>query len=244
MKAFKPGVRMSIFTFLLLPILLSLGNWQVQRGALKRELETAYLEQLTRLPVDVVAVLPSATSDLALPPFTRVRLSGRYGREMFFLDNQVSAGEVGYWLFQTFVAQDGSRWLVNRGFVAAPKDRSALPDVGTPQGEVTLVASSWPDLGLPPLFGEEIWSEVWPKRIQRKDLQRMSEAAKSLVAELRLEPGQPGVLQAAPFAEPLSDAQHRGYALTWFGLALALVGGFVVYGFRQGSVDAASTHQT
>ena len=134
MKAFKPGVRMSIFTFLLLPILLSLGNWQVQRGALKRELETAYLEQLTRLPVDVVAVLPSATSNLALPPFTRVRLSGRYGREMFFLDNQVSAGEVGYWLFQTFVAQDGSRWLVNRGFVAAPKDRSALPDVGNSAG--------------------------------------------------------------------------------------------------------------
>ena len=69
---------MSIFTFLLLPILLSLGNWQVQRGALKRELETAYLEQLTRLPVDVVAVLPSATSNLALPPFTGFT-SGRYG---------------------------------------------------------------------------------------------------------------------------------------------------------------------
>ena len=36
MKAFKPGVRMSIFALLLLPILLALGNWQVQRGAFKR----------------------------------------------------------------------------------------------------------------------------------------------------------------------------------------------------------------
>ena len=57
MKAFKPGVRMSIFALLLLPILLALGNWQVQRGAFKRELETAYLEQLTRLPVNVAELL-------------------------------------------------------------------------------------------------------------------------------------------------------------------------------------------
>lgn len=244
MKAFKPGVRMSIFALLLLPILLALGNWQVQRGAFKRELETAYLEQLTRLPVDGAELLASAGSDLALRPFTRVRLSGRYGQEMFFLDNQVNAGEVGYWLFQTFITQDGLQWLVNRGFVAAPNDRSALPDVETPLNEVLLVASIWPDLGLPPLFGEEVWSENWPKRIQRKDLQRMSEAVQSLAWELRLEPGQPGVLQAAPFAEPLSDAKHRGYALTWFGLATALVCGFVIFGFRQGSVDAVSTDQT
>ena len=158
MKAFKPGVRMSIFALLLLPILLALGNLQVQRGAFKRELETAYLEQLTRLPVDVLSRVTSAGSDLALRPFTRVRLSGRYAKRCF---RQPSECQVGYWLFQTFITRDGLQWLVNRGFVAAPNDRSAARCRNTPN-EVLLVASIWPDLGLPPLFGEEVWSEIGP----------------------------------------------------------------------------------
>ena len=241
MKSFKPGVRMSLFTLLMLPILLALGNWQLERGALKRQLESAYLEQITRLPVPLAAVSKRPGAALSLEPFTRVRVTGRYGEEMFFLDNQVAAGEVGYWLFQNLVASDGTRWLVNRGFVAAPGERQLLPQVLTPTGNVTLTASIWPDLGLPPLFGAEIWQEQWPKRIQRKNLTRMSQIASAQPTELRLEAGQPGVLQAAPFAEPLSDAKHRGYALTWFGLAVALVSGFLVYGFRQGGVDAATT---
>jgi cytochrome oxidase assembly protein ShyY1 len=244
MKAFKPGVRMSIFALLLLPVLLSLGSWQLQRGALKRELEQEYLQQLTRLPVDLAQYRANTQTQLGEPlpiePFTRLRMTGRYVDQMFFLDNQVSNGDVGYWLLQVFVVGDGPRLLINRGFVAAPRDRETLPVVDSPTGNVTLIASVWPDLGLPPLFGDETWSAEWPKRIQRKNLQKISQAASLWATELRLEPGQPGTLQAAPFAEPLSDAKHRGYALTWFGLAVALVIGYVVYGVRQGSVRQQS----
>jgi len=38
------------------------------------------------------------------------------------------------------------------------------------------------------------------------------------------------VLVAAPFAQKLSDLKHRGYALTWFGLALALFISYLVFG--------------
>ena len=66
---------------------------------------------------------------------------------------------------------DHSGWLI--AALSPRQNRSALPDVETPLNEVLLVASIWPDLGLPPLFGEEVWSEDWPKRIQRKDLQHV-----------------------------------------------------------------------
>ena len=69
----------------------------------------------------------------------------------------------------------------------------------------------------------------------------MAEAAQSWASELRLEPGQAGELQAAPFAEPLSDAKHRGYALTWFGLAVALVLGYIAFGLRRPVIDTATT---
>jgi cytochrome oxidase assembly protein ShyY1 len=51
--------------------------------------------------------------------------------------------------------------------------------------------------------------------------------------ELRLELGQPGVLAAAPFAQNFSDEKHRGYALTWYGLSVTLVLGFIIYGFKR-----------
>ena len=246
MKAFKPGVRMTVFVLLFLPILLALGNWQLQRGALKRELESNYLQQLTQLPMDLRKALDgtatSVNDALPLAPFTRVRLRGRYGEERFFLDNQVSDGQVGYWLFETFILASGSKVLVNRGFIAALRQRDNLPTVASPQGEVTIVASFWPDFGLPPLLQERAWDPSWPKRVQRRDLKRMSALAESWASELRLEPGQPGELQAAPFAEPLSDAKHRGYALTWFGLAAALVFGYVAYGCRKPAIDAESTN--
>ena len=145
MKAFKPGVRMSLFVLILLPLLLALGNWQLQRGALKRDLETDYLQQLTQLPKDLQKVLfdsgAPVNGALPLAPFARVRLTGRYGEEMFFLDNQISDGQVGYWLFQTFIMTDGDKVLVNRGFVAAPSQRNALPVVTTPANQVTIIAS-------------------------------------------------------------------------------------------------------
>ena len=245
MKAFKPGVRMSLFVLILLPLLLALGNWQLQRGALKRDLETDYLQQLTQLPKDLQKALfdsgAPVNGALPLAPFARVRLSGRYGEEMFFLDNQISDRQVGYWLFQTFIMTDGDKVLVNRGFVAASSQRNALPVVTTPENQVTIIASVWPDLGLPPLLKQQDWAPTWPKRIQRRELLRMAEAAQSWASELRLEPGQAGELQAAPFAEPLSDAKHRGYALTWFGLAVALVLGYIAYGLRRPVIDTATT---
>jgi cytochrome oxidase assembly protein ShyY1 len=246
MKAFKPGVRMSVFVLLFLPILLALGNWQLQRGALKRELESNYLQQLTRLPMDLQKALDgtatSVNDALPLAPFTRVRLSGHYAKQRFFLDNQISDGQVGYWLFQAFVMVDGGKVLVNRGFVAAATQRDNLPTVASPQGEVTIIASLWPDLGLPPLLQEHAWTPLWPKRIQRRNLSRMAVAAGTWASELRLEPGQTGALQAAPFAQTLSDAKHRGYALTWFGLAAALFFGYIAYGFRKPANDTASTN--
>ena len=65
MKAFKPGVRMSVFVLLLLPLLLVLGNWQLQRGALKRDLESDYLQQLTQLPKDLQKLLSDSGGQAA-----------------------------------------------------------------------------------------------------------------------------------------------------------------------------------
>lgn len=228
---------MTLFVVCFLPLLILLGNWQLERGAFKRSLEEQYLSRLTLLPLNLDQSLPFSRQNQPLEPFTRVRLSGKFTNETFLLDNQIGEGTTGYWVYQVFQTPSSARFLVNRGFLAAGSDRELLPGVPKAEDAVTIVATLWPDLGLPPIFASEPWVKEWPKRIQRRNLQRMADASRSQPFELRLESGQPGVLVAAPVAQKLSDLTHRGYALTWFGLALALFISYLVFGTYRAKYD-------
>ena len=225
MTKFDPGWRMTAFLVVMLPTLLSLGAWQLERGDQERALENQYLAKLTELPVQ-----PSPQS--LSQPFQALRLFGRYHPEIFLLDNQVSNGIVGFWVYQVFLDQSLGKLLINRGFVAS-LGRDVLPIVETPDTEITMVATVWPQLGLIPAWGEQQWSATWPKVIQRANVDRMAQMVSAWSVELRLEPGQPSVLKPAPFASRLSDDKHRGYAATWFGLAAVLVLGYCYLGFTQ-----------
>ena len=140
-----------------------------------------------------------------------------------------------FWLLQGFADASGRRLIVNRGFLAATARRDKLPAFSVPAGTVTLVGVVWPFTGLIPVLDDDVWPESWPKRVQRLDVARMAQTLGAEAFEVRLEPGQPGVGQAAPFAKVLSDATHMGYAATWFGLALALTVGYLAFGFKQGA---------
>jgi cytochrome oxidase assembly protein ShyY1 len=217
---------MTLFAALLLPVVLSLGSWQLERAEEKRRFEAAYLDRIGAL---------AAAPGPAVADFQRIRLVGSYqaGHD-FLLDNQTRDGQIGYGVISLFRAEDGRGWLVNRGFLPGDRARRSRPEVRTPEGTVSLVGLVWPELGLLPVFGEDRWSEGWPKLIQRLEVARMAAAAENVMAnEVRLEPAQPGVFDPAPTELNMPAAKHTGYAVQWFGLAAALAIGFVVFGFRN-----------
>lgn len=225
-RRFQPGWKMTLFTLLLLPVVLSLGFWQLSRAEEKRQFESAYLDRIGAL-----AVTPGA----AVTDFQRIRLVGAYepGHD-FLLDNQVRDGQIGYGVISAFRTEDGRGWLVNRGFLPGDRARRSLPEVSTPAGTVTLTGLVWPELGLLPVFGEDLWADGWPKLIQRIEVARMAAALENVLAqEVRLEAGQPGGFLPAPTELNMPAAKHTGYAVQWFGLAAALSIGFVVFGFRR-----------
>lgn len=217
---------MTIFVLVFLPLVIGLGFWQLERGAEKRQMEFQYMSKITELPV------APEESDLGTP-FQRLRLSGSYGDEIFLVDNQVSEGRTGYWIVQLFIERSGSRFLVNRGFIAGLSVRTELPHVATPSEPVTLTGVVWPFTGLIPVLDDDVWPDLWPRRVQRLDIVRMASLVDASPVEVRLEAGQPGVASAAPFASVLSDGKHRGYAATWFGLAAALLVLFLIFGVKR-----------
>ena len=233
---------MSLFVAFFLPVLLLLGNWQLERAAYKRTLQAEYSQRAGQLPVIPGAEVFDSSAD---NDFRRIRVQGRFQQDRYFLvDNQVAGGVPGYWVIAPFVDVEHRLWFVNRGWVAAPATRSELPRVTVPAKPLQLVGSMRPFTGLVPLLRADAWADPGAVgaalRVQRLDIQAMSTEVgsrhpglKSVALELRLEPTSAGVLQAAPQGIVGGADRHNGYAVTWFGLAVTLVLGFVVYGRRR-----------
>jgi surfeit locus 1 family protein len=212
----------------LLPLVISLGFWQLHRAEQKQDYQQVFMErtsaQATVPPVDL--------HDVA---FKRVRLIGRFEpRRYFLVDNQIHAGQPGYWVVASFLAADGRRWLVNRGWIVAPRTRDVLPEVPIPLGSVEAIGAFWPDTGLVPLLAPNDWGSAWPKRVQRLNVARMAGLLENAAPqEIRLEPGQPGMLTELSTRTGFDGNRHRGYAAQWFGLAVVLLVGYGVFGFRR-----------
>lgn len=231
---FRPGWGLSIAVLAVLPLLLALGAWQLQRADEKRSYQDRYFDRVGELPRPPPASLAHAG-------FQRVSLRGHYQPGLDYLvDNRTRHGQPGYWVVSRFAADDGRLFLVNRGWIAAPARRDTLPEVATPVGPVALQAVVWPDLGLPPLLADETWPAHWPKRVQRLDVARMAADGQAeadgrpvVAAELRLEAGQPGAFAAAPVDPAFVPERHEAYAAQWFGLAAVLLAGYVILGIRQ-----------
>ena len=196
-RRFRPGWKMTLVSpRLLLPVVLSLGSWQRSSGP-KRSAGS-------KPPIWIGSVPWPAAPGPTVADFQRIRLVGSYeaGHD-FLLDNQIHRdGQIGYGVISLFRPEDGRGWLVNRGFLPGDRARRSRPEVRTPEGTVSLVGLVWPELGLLPVFGEDRWSEGWPKVIQRLEVARMAAAAAANVManEVRLEAGQPGCLHRQPVA--------------------------------------------
>lgn len=136
MKRFRPGIIPTLVVALLLPLLVSLGFWQLSRGSEKSALLQSYTERR--------AAEPMASTELqhiADPAFRRVRLHGQFDAgHSLLLDNRQRDGKVGVELLQPFRDQATGLWLlVNRGWLPWP-DRRTPPQFDTPAQALSLDA--------------------------------------------------------------------------------------------------------
>ncbi len=227
-RRWRPNLAVSFCAIAALAVCVGLGFWQLERGADKARLEQSQLDRISALSVQ-------ARPELSERHFLRVHLRGGYAPDEYFLvDNQVVNQVAGYWVVQRFDAIDGRRWLVNRGWVGGATQRGELPEVAQPSGyDLRIQGVFWPDLGMLPMFGDEVWDPGWPKRIPRMNVARMASEVAAQPVEIRLEAGQPGRLGPLPMNLGMRARVHRGYAVQWFGLALVVAAGYVVHGYRR-----------
>lgn len=214
--------RITLFTLILLPMMISLGFWQLQRADEKAALATAFAQKQQRPPAPLSSLEDRSEQALAYLP---VSLSGRYRESQYFLlDNRMLQGKYGNEVLTVFELDSGELALVNRGWVPADSSRQLATQVPSPGVEAAITGHAYVSPGQPYLLADESLAEGWPKTIQAVEMDKIAAA---LPGELfpypvRIDADQAGALAVDWQVINVSPAKHHGYAVQWFSMAAVL----------------------
>lgn len=233
-RAFSFNWKVTVFSVLSFSGFITLGFWQLEREVEKRELLAQNVQRLTLTPLEA-ANLPKEGDLEGLP----VRLVGAYYQPILLLDNKVLKGQVGFEAHQLFRDNTGLFFLVNRGFAPMGRTREDplnLPQVHAkpadirgriyqPQSEILLLADQ-----------DQMLAD-FPVIVQRIDVEKMAAALSEQVYPLviRLEAGQVGALPRYWPSTVMSPEKHKGYAIQWFSMALAVLIAWLFFSFSKDS---------
>ena len=194
-------------------ILVALGFWQLQRLDWKQGQIAAIEARIAAPPLP----LPEAPTE-ATDEYRPVRLTGRpTGQELHVLVSGTAAG-TGYRVISRVETAAGRRIMVDQGLL--PLEAKAAPPA-TAMAEMTGTLL-WPDDRTSSTPEPDRAANIWFAR----DVAAMAEALGTeplLVVLGRAEPADPR-LTPLPVSGANIRNEHLGYAITWFGLALAWLG--------------------
>lgn len=219
--SFHPEWRLTLLTAVMVPVMIALGFWQLQRAEEKAELSASWAARAQQAPVDLSGLIAADASAL---PYRRVEVAGSYSPEKYFLlDNRTRRGRFGYEVVALF-SWAGGKVLVNRGWIAGDPARLSLPRVPTVEGEVRVIGHVYVAPGRPYLLAEQQLPAGWPKVIQALEMDKLTAAIDGDVFPypVRLDAGQPGALTTDWQIVNVSPEKHRGYAVQWFAMAAVL----------------------
>lgn len=227
-----------VLALIVIAFFVRLGFWQLDRAVEKQ----AMLDAADQVLAERMAKPLAAAADPArAQAYDWAAGRGEFAdRGPLWLDNQQRGGQVGVRVYRIFRPQSGAPpLLVDLGWLPLPGDRS-LPAIERPSGTLQLrgLLSPPPSPGL----------ALGPGLVEKKGgwlLTRVESEAITAAAGLST-PLAPRVLRLDPdlalgyerdlelLANTLPPIKHRGYALQWFAMALAVLVIALLLSFRKG----------
>ena len=223
-----------------LAVLVGFGFWQVERRVWKEEL-IARVEARTRapaMPIRAEADWPNVSA--VRDEYRSVTASGRFQHAREVLVYTVLSEPKGrflgqgYWVLTPLELLSGAIVIVNRGFVPLERTEPSTRREGQIEGLVTVTGllrmveiTNWFTPANEP--ARSAWYRRDPAEIARhfalaRTAPFMIDADAASV---------PGVLPQGGETRLVFSNNHLGYAITWFGLALALLGVFTVFAWQR-----------
>lgn len=222
-KTFKPNLIPTIIFLLILPILLRLGFWQLDRAEEKRELIELFKQQNDLGPLII-------NGNLKLDEKLNYRLaqvSGNYNvSKQIFVDNKIYQGRTGVHVMTPFKLKDSEySILVNRGWQPMVIDRSSLPKIQTTTELLRLNGKIKVSSKEPFTVGEQFQSnQGWPALMQWINISEIEKKSglKLLPYIFLLDKKEQSGYVRNWKPVVMQPEKSTSYAVQWFSLALAL----------------------
>jgi surfeit locus 1 family protein len=232
-RIFAPRVFTTLLTIAVMALLLSLGRWQLRRADDKRVL------------FDSFAAGTDTTQQIDLksgpvPRYRHIEAEGHYdSARQVLIDNMVNNDRAGYFVITPFALAGGGWLLVNRGWVPLGASRAERPAIGVSEdarrvhGRADHLPSPGIQLGArQTLKAPYPVVAAFPSHDELAELLKISSWTRATDLVL-LDPAEPDGYVRTWTPPGFPPMRHIGYAVQWFGLALALLVIYVVTNLRR-----------
>lgn len=231
--SFRPSLWMTVFAIPSLLILLYLGTWQMMRMYWKEALIENFINRAT-----ATAIAPPVTDQAEDFQYQRMQVNGVWMHHAEVqLIGRTFEGTAGYHVITPMRLDDGRILMMNRGWVAQDYRRPETRPSTLVAGQVTVDAI----LRLKRQKGyfvpdnnpeQDDWFTLnIDDIIKHHDLGDQVITAYS--ADVLRQPG-PYVLPIGAAVEIDIPNNHWQYALTWYGIALGLIGVYLSWHMQAG----------
>ena len=247
-QAARPRASFAVFTVAMVAVFVSLGLWQLQRRAEKHRLVAALNERLAAMPEALPPASQWSVLTAAHDEFRRVRFTANYqpGPDAMVYSSGSALREdisgPGTWAFLPARLPGGETVVVNTGFVQNTMQDRAEQDRAVARLITREPVALTGYIRFPEAVGVLTPASNVPKRLwfTRDHLSMAPALGWGNVAPFYIDLEAPvpasGIPRPGPLDVHLKD-DHLQYAITWFGLAGAVVIAFGAWlrGQRRGS---------
>ena len=231
---FQPRLIPTLATLILLPILMSLGFWQLDRTEEKRRI-LEQQEAKSRMPTLQISEKKEL---LDVITWRKLAVTGRYLPEyQILVDNKVHQGQVGYYVVTPLqIGNSDIAVLINRGWVKATDSRDKLPVIETPRTTVTVYGTAKLNTKDIVTFSDgNRLGKSWPALVRWVDIKELDQDIPFKFKEYLLlqapETNQDYIRDWKTVTSP--PEKNMSYAVQWFTLAGALLIIFIVVNTKR-----------
>lgn len=235
-KQFAPSLIPLLAFIGLLPVLVKLGLWQLDRAQEKRDLQANLVTKSQLAEVALNEALAQANPDQAAVVFLGQPLS----QEFLVIDNQKQGRQLGYEILGLYQPEGFSKpILVSRGWLPRKDFYQKVPDI--PEFSDSVIKGNlYFSKGVNQVISANAQWETFDNKhlIGQFDMQTIEEKVMqmgydipSFVVRQKPEIESQFVRNWPLIASP--PEKHTAYALQWFAMALALVIIFIVVNLKS-----------
>lgn len=236
LPAWRALLLPGLLTLMSLAVLISLGKWQLDRRDWKLALMQRIEARAHAEPIPLAEAVDRWRQSRDLE-YYRLRLAGHFLHDHERHLYTIVEGKAGWKVLTPFATDDGPVLFIDRGFVPEPFRDPANRPGGQVSGRVELLALArapgqaaafTPDNQ--PTANRWFWRDIEGMKaglspeIAAKMLPFMAEAEKLDV---------PGGWPRSGVTRLKLSNRHLEYAVTWFGLAMTLIGVFSVFAVHR-----------